>query len=73
MRCWISCRRGHGGAWPGCGGSRAAWSLPSSVTCEGTAFAVDFTDLCFYYGDFVLEKVDIYLDLITLVSHFSNR
>lgn len=27
----------------------------------------------FYYGNFVLEKVDIYLDLIKLVSHFSNR
>ena len=26
-----------------CGGSRADWSLPSSITCEGTAFAVDFT------------------------------
>ena len=43
-------------SWRGCGGSRADWSLPSSITCEGTAFAVDFTDPCFIMGILFWKK-----------------
>ena len=57
------------GLWWKC----ADWSLPNSVTHKGTAFTVEFTGLGIYYDSIFWHKVDIHLDLIKLVSHFSDR